>query len=184
MFKINFIFLFLFCRVVFARGDITPADVISKLAFEPEIKVENLTTAIDGGRFKDSAGNVIQIKTDTMNEVIAKKIVKNKLIQLKLLFAPQTAAYPGMLTRDQHCQDTAVFSHSTKETENSIFWFSEMPGADDFTYGSCGSRSEPYWSQYLLIYCKNQKTTYDVRYFKVSKNKDADMFKHPIAKCK
>ena len=124
------------------------------------------------------------IKTkDIMSEAVAKKILKNKLIQLKLLFAPQAAAYPGMFTRDQHCQQSATFAKKIEYTKDAIFWHSEMPGSDNFTYGSCGSREEPYQSQYLLIYCKKIKTLFDIRYFQL-KNKEEVKIDRAIATCK
>lgn len=169
-----------------ARPDnVLPAETLKQLQWDSVVKTEAFTTPLENDRLKDSAGNVLRLTQEKMSESIARKLLKNKLIQLKLLFAPRAAAYPGMLTKDQSCKDTAVFSKGQQTTSDSLYWFSEMRAADDFSYGACGSRAEPYWSQYLLIYCKKTGILYDLRYFKMAAKKDEeDMIRRPIAKCR
>ena len=171
-----------YCDINAAKGS-GPFDVIKQLKLDPNLKLEQFSLLVDTNRLKNTSGNVIQGTQDIMSEAVAKKILKNKLIQLKLLFAPQAAAYPGMFTRDQHCQQSATFAKKIEYTKDAIFWHSEMPGSDNFTYGSCGSREEPYQSQYLLIYCKKIKTLFDIRYFQL-KNKEEVKIDRAIATCK
>ena len=177
--------LLIFSTFAQARpDDVPPAETLKQLDFDASIKPAAFTTPLEGSRLKDATGNVMQVTQEKMSETIAKKILKNKFVQLKLLFAPQAAAYPGMLTKDQSCKDSAAFGRGVQTKADSIFWFSEMPGSEDFGYGACGSRAEPYWSQYLLIYCKKQQVLYDIRYFKLSTKKEGEKINHPIAKCK
>ena len=96
-----FLVLFMLGQSVFAAPSLLSAtEIQKKLVFAQQINIEKL---------KDAAGNVIAVRQDRMSEVIAKKMIKNKIIQLKLLFMPR-----------HNCKDSTAFSRATKDTADSI----------------------------------------------------------------
>lgn len=145
------------------------AEIPKGLILEPGLKMDS--------------GHVLQVTSEKLDEATAKKLLKNRLIQLKLLFAPRSAPYPGMVTKDEGCRATAIFADKIQSRPQSLYWFSEMPAAEDFSYGNCGNRKEIFWSQYLLLFCKKQQVLYDIRYFSPKTDK-AFKFGHPLAACK
>lgn len=144
------------------------AEIPKELIFEPGLKIDS--------------GDVLHVTSEKLDEATARKILKNKLIQLKLLFAPASSPYPGMVTKDEACPTTAIFADKMESGPQSLYWFSEMPAAADFSYGTCGNRKETFWSQYLLLFCKKQRALYDIRYFTPKTDKPFK-FGHPLATC-
>ena len=128
-----------------------------------------------------SAGNVVQISQETVNVDRARKLLKNKLVELKLAFAPQAVPYPGMLTKEEDCYKTAKFADKIEENFESLFWFSEIPATENFDYASCGNAKDVYWSQFLMIYCKKKQSLFQIKYF--SKDQKFEHFGRAIAAC-
>lgn len=137
---------------------------VKELFFADDVKPESLA-AFSTGKYKNSEGEALILKREQFSLPIAEKIMKNRLTQLKMQFAPRSAPYPGMVTKDQNCKDTAKFPAKIEDTEKSLFWFSEMPASEDFTFATCGNRKDVYQSQYLVIYCKSSQLLFDIRYF-------------------
>ena len=164
--------------------------ISSTQAAEPAVIFDK--TILDFDQFKpsqtaartlsNSAGNILKLVEDALPPSVAKKILRARLVQLEMLFAPHGAPYPGMLTKDASCVKNAVLAKKIEETQDSIFWFSEMPATNGLIYGACGSMDEPYWSQQLLLYCKDKKTLHDIRYFK-PRNKGTERIGKPLASC-
>ncbi len=178
LFRILMTSLF-FVQLVFtakASTDVLPPKFNEKIQFEQFESKD--------GVLKNKSGNVLVIRQEKMDPKIAVKLTKNKLVQLKLLFAPQKAAYPGMLTKDQSCSTVADFPKEIIDNKELMTWVSEMPATDDYFYGSCGSREEPYWSQYQVLFCKKTGVIYDIKYFKPKeKSKIKDSIGFQIANC-
>lgn len=156
---ISVFFLFIVSQFVFAESL-----KLKELVFTEQLRPESFTF-VSEGKFKSSEGEFLLLKREEFALPIAEKIIKNRLTQLKLLFAPRSAPYPGMITIDQNCIDTAKFPAKIENSENSIFWLTEMPASSDFTYATCGNRKDIYLSQYLVIYCKSTKILFDIKYF-------------------
>ena len=124
----------------------------------------------ESSRYIGPEGSVLSVDEEKIAPEQAKKDLKNRLLQLQLLFAPHGAQYPGMLTKDASCKDRTRLASKTSETKDSLYWFSELPATQTFVYGSCGAIAEPFWSEKLLLYCKAQGTLYDVRFFTKKKS--------------
>lgn len=127
--------------------------------------------SLSDGVYSHKNGNRIIIRSQIQDKETAAKLLKNKLVQLKLLFAPQKASYPGMLTKDQSCISVASFPEKIQRDAERLYWSAELPATEDYFYGSCGSRAEPFWSQYQVLYCKKSKILFDIKYF-VPKDKN------------
>lgn len=155
---------------------------LKELDFSPNLKVEAFTS-VNNGKFKTPSGSILILTREKFSEQDAKKLLKNKLAQLKMLFEPRSAPYPGMVTTDQTCRKTARFPAKIEESSNSLFWYAELPASEDFTFASCGSRKDIYQSQYLVIYCKSSQQLYDVRYF-VPLGQNEFILGQSLAKCK
>ena len=133
--------------------------------------------------FKDSEGNQLTIREEKIKANEAEKMLKQRLVQLKLLYVPKVAAYPGMITTTESCAKKYFYPQKIKESSTALYWTAEMPATKEMIYGSCGTMKEPFWSQQQLLFCKKTSTLWDVRYFHQQK----DFKKHfssPIASCK
>ena len=102
-----------------------------------------------------------------MTESLALKYIKNKSILLKLSL--------------RKCKDDRISASGVKKNADEIYWLAQLPAAADFSYTSCKA-NDPYWSQYLLLYCKKAKALHETRYFVVSGN-SAGRLKQPVQKC-
>lgn len=139
-----------------------------------EVEEKALYSNADGYGLKYS---VLEVKQER-----ARQILKNKLIQLKMLFAPEAAAYPGMITKGQDCAKRAALAQKTEENKSSYFWFSEMPATEEGQVGTCGLRPETKWAHRLVIYCKKSGKLYEVELVKPMVGSNLNS-KKPIAEC-
>ena len=174
---ISLILLFFTLPGLSARAD------FSGLVFDPQLlDLSQYTLNQTPGEFQGPSGNVLQVRSEKISQADAAKSLKNRLFQLQALYAPQSAAYPGMLTKDASCLATVALATKTEETKSELFWFSEMPATQRFVYGTCGTIEEPFWSQKLLLYCKSSQLLYDIRFFRL-KGKAFTKIGKRLARC-
>ena len=102
-----------------------------------------------------------------MSEALAAKYIKNKSILLKLSL--------------RKCKDDRISTSGIKKSEVEIYWLAQLPAGSDFSLTSCRP-NDPYWSQYLLTYCKKTKTFHETSYF-VPVGNIAGSLKQPVKKC-
>ncbi len=132
--------------------------------------------------FKDANSSILKIIELEFSKKDAEKFIENQLVQLQLLFAPQKAAYVGMISKDQLCKDTPKIPKKIIRNKAGAYFFAEIPATANGQYGSCGSREEPYLGQHLVIYCKKTGKLYDMHYLRL-KNSETKYLNKPIAKC-
>lgn len=146
------------------------------------IKIKNYTFDTQTQRYVAQDGSFLKLSRRKMPEGDAHKFLGDQLYQHRLLYQPQSAPYPGMLTKDVSCSEGIVLPKDPTDTVSATYWFSEVPATKALLYGTCGSIEEPYWSQILLLYCKKTQTFFDVRIFK-PKGEKASPWGAPIANC-
>lgn len=129
--------------------------------------------------FKGNDGSLLVITANEFDEKTAKKLMKNKLVQLKLYFAPQAAAYAGMVTKGEDCVKSAFFPEKIEKTKNESFWVAEMPAAEDYSVGNCGSKKDVFWKVQQTLYCDKGKKMFELSYF----TKTAKRIAKPLAHC-
>lgn len=132
--------------------------------------------------FKDANSSILKIIEFEFSKKDAEKFIENQLVQLQLLFAPQVAAYAGMISKDQICKNTPKIPKKIKRNKAGAYFYVEIPATAEGQYGSCGTREEPYLAQHLVIYCKKTGKLYDIHYLRL-KNSGAKYLNKPIAKC-
>src|SRR5579885_970876 len=98
-------------------------------------------------RYLGPDGAVLSIDEEKTTPEQARKDLKNRLLQLQLLFAPHGAAYPGMLTKDASCKDKTRLGVRTRKTNESLYWFSELRSTQGCVYGSSGTDDQNFWSE-------------------------------------
>lgn len=155
---------------------------VKELEFAPNFKIDTFAS-VSQGKFKTPSGGILILKREKFSKQDAQKLLRNRLAQLKMLFEARSAPYPGMVTTDQTCRETAKFPAKIQDSGNSLFWYAELPASEDFTFASCGSRKDIYQSQYMVIYCKSSQLLFDVRYF-IPLGQNDFKFGQPVAKCK
>lgn len=136
-----------------------------QLNFDPLISFEKFKWDKEKKRFLSADGETLIITASDAEEKVAAKILKNKLVQLKLLFSPQSAAYPGMLTKGESCAKSAAFPKKVENNAQSLYWFAEMPAATDLSFGNCGARPEPLLRHTEILYCKQFKKIFEISFF-------------------
>jgi hypothetical protein len=132
--------------------------------------------------FKDTNSSILKIIEFEFSKKDAEKFIENQLVQLQLLFAPQKAAYAGMISKDQICKNMPEIPKKINRNKVGSYFYAEVSATAEGQYGSCGLRDEPYLSQRLVIYCKKSGKLYDIHYLRLIKS-GAKYLKRPIAKC-
>lgn len=124
-------------------------------------------------------GSLLVITENDFDEKTAKKLMKNKLIQLKLHFAPQAAAYAGMVTKGEDCIKTAFFPSKIEQNQMGSYWVAEMPAASDYSVGNCGSKKDVFWKVQQTLYCNKGKKMFELSYY----TKKIKRIAKPLASC-
>lgn len=154
-----------------------------QLQLDPEIAAnEKFNFNEKDNYFKDANASILKIMELEFSKKEAEKFIENQLVQLQLLFAPQVAAYVGMISKDQVCKNTPKIPKKITRNKTGAYFFAEVPGTAEGQYGSCGTREEPYLGQHLVIYCKKTGKLYDMHYLRLKKSETKYLNK-PIAKC-
>lgn len=132
--------------------------------------------------FKDANSSILKIMEFEFSKKDAEKFIESQLVQLQLLFAPQKAAYIGMISKDQVCKNTPKIAKKITRNKAGAYFFAEVPATAEGQYGSCGVREEPYLAQHIVIYCQKTGKLYDMHYLRLKKPETKYLNK-PIAKC-
>ena len=154
-----------------------------QLQLESEIAAtEKFTFSEKNNYFKDANSSILKIMEFEFSNKDAEKFIESQLVQLQLLFAPQKAAYIGMISKDQVCKNTPKIAKKITRNKAGAYFYAEVPATAEGQYGSCGVREEPYLGQHLVIYCKKSGKLYDIHYLRLKKSETKYLNK-PIAKC-
>lgn len=109
----------------------------------------------------------------------AKKIILQKSFDIKSLFATQKVPYFGQITKNTQCVQSVEIKNQLIENEKELSLFLNLTATETLVYGSCLSDQEVYKSQLLYLYCKTNKTLYEIKYFyPIQQN-----YKNQIAHC-
>lgn len=132
--------------------------------------------------FKNSSGDILRIIKLSFSKKEAEKFINNQRIQMELLFAPQKAAYAGMISKEEACRNAPAIAKKIIRNKSSLYFFAEIPATAEGQYGSCGAREEPFISQRLVIFCHNSEKLFDIHFLRQIKS-GVQYFKKPIANC-
>jgi hypothetical protein len=145
--------------------------------FSQDTKVKHLENT---QAYKADDNSVLRIRLETIpNEVDARKILDQKSNEIRLMFAPQQVPYMGQITKDIKCTEAIEINNKISENEKEISQIINLTATDRLIYGSCIPDQEIYKSQLLLLYCKSNKTLYEIKYFYA---KD-QTYKKKLAEC-
>ena len=103
-----------------------------------------------------------QLHKIVLNENDAKKLVRNKLIQLKLLYQPYNAPYAGMVTQGSDCLKNVYLPDEPSTFKKGWGWHAQVPAAADKSHGHCGNKVESLWKTIQVIFCYSDKTVYEI----------------------
>ena len=188
MFSVSHL-LFLSCMVslYFSCTQKVPQDFIKDIKFDnsqidvtqffQDKKVKHLEK-IQALRSDDDS--VLRIRSEVMvkNEDALKSIAQ-KNNEINLMFAPQQVPYMGQITKDIKCTQAVEINNKTIENEKEISLLINLTATDRLIYGSCIAEQEIYKSQLLMLYCKSNKTLYEIKYFYAK----AQPYKKKLAEC-
>lgn len=171
-------FLYLYIILFFSSASAQELDRLIQINDQViTMKLMSYNNQLNGFTGKD--GSLLVITANDFDEKTAKKLMKNKLIQLKLHFAPQAAAYAGMVTKGEDCIKTAFFPAKIEQNKLGSYWVAEMPAASDYTVGNCGSKKDVYWKIQQTLYCNKGKKMFELSYY----TKKFKQIAKPLANC-
>lgn len=147
------------------------------------IKITQVIYQKDKNYFIDDFGNILIVSQDNIKANVARKLLMNKLNQLKLNFSAQPAPYPGMFTKTQSCNNSVIFPKKINENKKGFSWAVEMPAAKDLSVGNCGAKEELYWARFFVLYCKEINRMFDVKLFSLRRDRKLHL-SSSLIKCK
>ncbi len=110
---------------------------------------------------------------------LAEKILKNKLLMIKEIYATQATPYNGAVTNETNCVENPAINPLIEETINHSSILLELKATERLVLGVCSDKQNIFKVQVLLMYCKKTKELYDLKYYSISNEK----MKLPIASC-
>ena len=149
------------------------------------IKVENLGGEVlismpEGAR--DPVGTLV-FSNQSQNEIIKIRIKKNidaksantiinqKSIQLASLYKPAAVPYAGAITNSIDCSKKYNLSQAPQDGNDALVVRFKIEANEQLVYGVCEDKKLDYKSEYVLNYCKKNKSFYEIKYFSNKKNK-------------
>jgi hypothetical protein len=186
--------LFLFTVLLFLVSCTKGNDLKSKfpkLNFDNNLKNQPVVTdkeflerATFGMKIKFEAENkgnllIAEIMNDIDSEK-AEKIFNYKTMMIRGLYSIQATPYSGTITRETSCTeglDINLFPVDNKIQTSQMF---NLKATERFVLGVCLEEQNVFRNQTLLLYCKNQKVFYDLRYYYLKSQKP---ILKPIASC-
>ncbi|MDD4974866.1 MAG: hypothetical protein PHY93_10980 [Bacteriovorax sp.] len=150
-----------------------------KIVLDQEFQGKNLV----GKKMKIGGGDNQQLTADVIVDVEPERaaiFMKNKTIMIKGLYTIQATPYSGMITREAVC--TAELQIEPLILENKIQTSLQfnLKATERFVLGVCVEEQNVFSNQTLLLYCKKDKTFYEIRYYYP---KSSRPFLTPIASC-
>ncbi len=95
----------------------------------------------------------------------AKRLLSFKAQNIYALYQPETDPYFGTMDATGKCRTEVDISPSIQKDSLSDSLVFNLLATRDFIYGTCTESQEVYRSQYLVVYCRQAKAVYEVKYF-------------------
>lgn len=149
---------------------------ITVTSFSEDKKAHNLQNTI---ALRNDSNSVLRIHSQIVENAEALKIIDQKSNEIKMMFAPQQVPYMGQITKDISCTDAVEVNNKPSVNEKEISLLMNLTATERLIYGSCIPDQEIYKSQLLMLYCKNSKTLYEIKYFYDKQSE----YKKQIAHC-
>jgi hypothetical protein len=115
-----------------------------------------------------------------IDEETADKLIKNKSLMIKGLYAIQATPYSGTITKEASCTTDMNIDPVLSDKKNQKSMQFDLKATERLVLGVCLEEQNVFRNQTLLIYCKSIKTFYDLRYYYPKTQKALKM---PIANC-
>ncbi len=131
--------------------------------------------------FRGDKGEYVRvIERDGIDPKAANGFFKSKMVQIKMLFTPQTVPYSGAITISAQCLSQARLQNKIQDHKGQRSVFFQLNATENFVYGTCAPEQEKFASQYLLLYCKKAKIFYELKFFAP---KAKTRYATPVAHC-
>lgn len=152
------------------------SEEINVSSFSEDKKARKLQNTI---ALRNDSNSVLRVHSQTLENAEALKVIDQKSNEIKMMFAPQQVPYMGQITKDINCTQAVEINNKAIESEKEISLLMNLTATERLIYGSCIPAQEIYKSQLLMLYCKNSKTLFEIKYFYDKQSG----FKKQIAHC-
>lgn len=113
---------------------------------------------------------IAEVMTDVEPEK-AEKLFKNKSMMIKGLYSIQATPYSGTITKEASCIGELQIDPVAVDAKNQTTLLFNLKATERLVLGVCIEEQNVFRNQTLLIYCKNNRTFYDLRYYYPKANK-------------
>ena len=112
----------------------------------------------------------IRIKKN-LDQKSASSAINQKIIQLASLYRPAAVPYAGAITNSIDCSKKYNLSQTPTDTKDALLSRFKLEANEQLVYGVCEDKKLIYNSEYILIYCKKNKSFFEIKYFLNKKSK-------------
>jgi hypothetical protein len=95
----------------------------------------------------------------------AAKMFKNKTFMIKGLYSIQATPYTGAVTKEASCMADLQIDPLPVENKIQTALLFNLKATERLVLGVCTEDQNVYRNQTLMLYCKNSRTFYDIRYY-------------------
>lgn len=180
-----------FCLLVSCSKDVSLKSNFPRLRIDPVLKDQKMSIDkefqeknISGkkikfeGNFKDHQ-LIAEVMTDIEPERAA-ILMKNKAMMIKGFYLNQGVALTGSTNEEAGCVAELQLDPHLQDNKIQISMQFNLKATARLIAGVCDEEQNVFRSQSLLLYCKNDKMFYDLKYYYPKNNKPITA---PIASC-
>lgn len=190
--KMNLTFVFLALLAMGCSKGVQLKDGFPKLKIHEKLQNQKIVVDkefqelnISGKKIRfDGELKEHQMIAEVMTEVEPERAVnlfKNKSMMIRGLYSIQATPYSGTITKEAGCINDLQINPQEVDVKNQITQQFDLKATERLVLGVCIEEQNVYRNQTLLIYCKNSKTFYDLKYYYPKNEKP---LLAPVASCR